>query len=157
MSKRKDRNRDRKHIAAQERQVAALVADWTPRLGLSDWRIIHEVTAIDATARAWISDNYPNVHLQFAPLPGERSAGWFKPESALEESVVHELVHVMMREVDTSFADAIEILPKKLRRRAFNDYDNHRENFVERLSRAFVAVKSGERSIGRICDGKGDE
>lgn len=154
MSKRKNRKLDRKHIDQQERQVAALVADWTPRLGLSDWRIIHEVTPIDATARAWISDDYPNVHLQFAPLPADHRAGWFKPETALEESVVHELVHVMMRDVDTSFADAVGTLPKKLRQRALNDYDNHRENFVERLSRAFVAVRSGEQGIGRICDAK---
>lgn len=156
VSKRKSRKRQQIHIANQERQVASLVREWTQRLGLSDWRVIHGVNPdLDSAARAWLSESYPNVHLQFAPLPdGEHGSSWFKPDAALEESVVHELVHTMMHEVDLSVAATVEQLPKRLQGRATRDYDHHREHFVERMCRALVAIRSGEQGIGRVCDEK---
>lgn len=128
--------------------LAKRVERWQKRLvelGLAHWRITR-VTITDrmpngdhADASVQVSNDYDSYHI------------WFRDDfivetdaKRLDETIVHELLHVSMRDLDESLENVEEWMPPA----GYNDWSrvvNHaREGHVERLARLIVRLHSGE-------------
>ncbi len=124
-------------------QLAERVEEWQHRLallGVGHFRIT-SVTIDDETpagphaqASAQMSTSYDNVRMWFKhdyiEVCGERD---------LDETIVHEWLHVAMRDFDSAI-DAVEAWMPKQTYDAFEErVDHEREGVVDRVSRTIVA------------------
>ena len=124
------------------RQAGRLLAYWKRRLGLSHWNIRLELDAefdpdtTDAHVRwDW---SYDNATVRLAP----RVRG-YAPEKA-ESVIVHELLHLVLRDLEVAVSEAGVQLPKKARRHFRDRWHHESEGVVERL--AVLLTELGGRS-----------
>jgi hypothetical protein len=120
------------------REVVAAVKLWQRRLRLEHWEIEidwDQEPPDDAIAAAWRSTHYELARLRFQSDWPTWSVRY------LHQNVVHEMLHLAMRDVD-SIAD---LIPTAGLRRDVDDvliasYKHHSEGFVDHLARALVAL-----------------
>lgn len=127
------------------------VAVWQRRLGLQTWDLVVNLgdpCSQDADASTWRSNTYERAEMKFDP-------GWRSWSAVfLNRIVVHELMHLVTRDIDELVKDAEDQMHRDagsmLRRR----YDHEIEGLVDRL--AFRLVEIGGVVGGKV-DGKAAE
>lgn len=127
-----------------------LAEAWAARLGLADQRIVVDF-AKDHEHNGTVSyhNHYPNavMTLRDGPPP-EGKKQW--PFEDHEETIVHELVHLVMRDLcELVERRILPQLPKATRKLARGLWDHENERAVEVLSRALVAAKRGDAGPGK--------
>lgn len=131
-------------ITATREIIQEMVADWVPRLGLSHWLIgfawDQEVGKPDddrKEAVCTIADDYDQCTIQI-------SKGFERwPLDWAEWVVVHELVHIAMRDVSDSVGRATEYLSEQAKALADACFVHAEEGFVDRISYSLVTLKLG--------------
>lgn len=122
------------------RRLARLIVVWQTRLGLERWKLEtkwDEPCGEDFTAVIEKSPFYDTATLRL-------EAGWQKwsPEFA-EVTVVHELLHLLHRDVDEAFRD----LEGQLHRDAWllseRRYKQAMEGFIDRTASRLVEIAGG--------------
>lgn len=111
------------------KQLERIVREWQKRLGLHTWDIevdFREPAAEEAHASTWRSNVYERAGIRF-----DREWPRWEPRFA-NQVVVHELVHLMARDVEESFKPA-EPSPEVSRLQ-----DRAIEQLVDRLACRFV-------------------
>jgi hypothetical protein len=130
-------------------QLAKRVEKWQyalVELGVAHWRII-AVTLTDempneddADASVRVSSNYDSYHIFFRNEFIETT-----DEDRLDETIIHELLHVSMRDLD----EALETAEAWMTPAGYNDWAhtvNHaREGHVERLARLIKRLYYDEK------------
>lgn len=121
-------------------ELATLLNWWVPALGLRHWRILAAHTPdIDSVARAWRSNHYNAVSLQFRERDSEEKAWRDWPR---EESVVHELLHTLFRDYDAVVDNMIvPALPKASQAMAAAAFDHWHEQITESVANIMVALR----------------
>jgi hypothetical protein len=128
-----------------EAQVIRRVTFWAKRLhplGLAHWRFEvsfkDELPDEDAVARVRSSSYYDTAWLEFR-------SDWIasEPMSKIDETIIHELLHVCWRD----YQDAIDAVDEKLDPITYSDWRSRlvheTEGLVERVARTLYAL-SGE-------------
>lgn len=89
-----------------ERRLRTLFKKWTPRLGLADWDITLELspdTGMDNTGweKGFETAAECASHWEYQRATIRFAEAWVveATDSALEDTVVHELMHVMLNEL----------------------------------------------------------
>lgn len=128
-----------------KKQMETIVAEWIPRLGLSDWDIevrwdqdAHSPDWREENpphASTWRSRDYDKARLYFNP---DELSGWSNRQANL--NVVHELLHLVTRDVEF----ILDLLLAHLHRDMYSVVsESHRhavEGAVDRLAYRFVQV-----------------
>lgn len=114
-----------------QKQVHKLVRDWQRRLGLERWRITLEFSdePEDFHAQVTPSAQYESAAVIFAPGYGARS------DEAVAHTVVHELLHVLLRDVDAVVSAATDQLHPQAAGQIDKRYAHEIEGFVDALAR----------------------
>ena len=107
-------------------------------LGIAHWRI-DCITITDelenANASVWVSSDYDTMAVRFdADFVEEASA------QRLDEAIVHELLHVWMRDLDRAIDSAEDYLSAASRAEWSARIDHERENMVEQAARLIVRL-----------------
>ena len=116
-----------------------LIAAWVPRMGLGHWEITvkwDEPCDSENDAEFSREDWYDIATVRLSP----DWAGW--TAAYAERVVVHELRHLVTRDLDGSVAMAYEGLPETSRRLAERHYQRAIEGVVERMAATLVTVAS---------------
>lgn len=128
-----------------QKRIEDQVAWWAVPLGLDGLRFVYEFKE-DHPNEGTCSyhSNYGNVALTFGENTAEKIKEWpFRDE---EETVIHELLHVLLRDmaelVDQQMMPA---LPKPMRKVMHKLFEHEQERAVENLARAFKAVAHADR------------
>lgn len=118
------------------RQLEARIRQWQSRLGLAPWEIVveHADEPTDAWATTKSSPQYRRSTLTFDPALREAGA----PKADL--IIVHELLHVLMRDVDESFEAVAGQLHPQAVDLAAKRYYHAVEGFVDALAGAIIAL-----------------
>lgn len=122
-----------------EAQLLKLVEKWKLILKLNHWRIeVDFDTACDPEANVSItrSKSYDNATIELAPSWKEWS------EYDIEQRVVHELLHLTTREIDTIIFDLLPYeLGPQVRSILEESYRHASEQMVDRLAHSFVELE----------------
>lgn len=120
-------------------QLARRVEKWQrllPLLGVGHWRIDSVVICDEtpggpnAKASAGVSHYYDSVTFWFT-----HSCLDAVDERGLDETIIHEWLHVVMRDMDAAIGDAEESMAREEKRQWIDRVDHAREGLVERLAR----------------------
>ena len=122
-----------------EKQLEKVVRLWQKRLGLQDWDISLSFVPLpfcrcedDADATTWRQNSYDRAVI----FP---NADWkSKSDDALNRLMVHELLHLVTRDLDRVVASVEEQLHADAWRAVNTRYDHEIEGVVERLANRFV-------------------
>lgn len=115
-----------------------LVRVWQGRLDLSHWRVVVDWdTPASEGAHATVErhNDYDKATIRF---PRDEWSRWSREFAA--ETVVHELIHLHMREVDRVVADIDGQLHRDAAILFDRRYEHESEAFVDRLSLLFVRL-----------------
>lgn len=119
------------------KQLERIVRDWQQRLGLERWEITIE----------WDKPTDDNVMAEIAPYQTydtatlKFSADHVKWSAAIgEQTVVHELLHVCLRDVSTSWRAASDELHPAAKQHADGRYTDATEGFVDRLAYRLMEI-----------------
>ncbi len=120
------------HDPARRELIEAYIADWQQRLSLGNWDIrlsAYEPGSADSIAEAAIWD-VKNVVLV--------SVCAAEPESEVEHSVIHELLHVGLHPMDRLYSEAISEMGHQAGKIAEREYNLATEQFIGHVQRAFM-------------------
>ena len=132
------------------KQLEGLVRLWQGRLGLEAWDLEVEIARVSEGARAetFRSTTYQEAHVRFAPWvigQGERpsedsgtSPLDFTTPERLERLVVHELLHLVTRDVRGVIADLEGDLHRDVYAKVEERWQFAEEQAVDRLAAALV-------------------
>jgi len=141
-------------------QAREFVAYWGDALGMRNWRISVEVGRdLDgATARCGVSFNYDDACIELqpwllglgAPPPRDVGAGYSAAtdEEAFEATIVHELLHALMRRRDRAAARIREQLPDLLRSAYEQLHADANEEIVDALAWLLVRLRRAPEGGG---------
>lgn len=118
-------------------RINAMVASWADRLGLSHWQIQVDWSGLTPNGEQALvhpADSYDTATLQFHAEFTAWTPAW------AEWVVVHELLHLVMRDQDSTVEAVIDLLPAKARALAENRYEHEAEGVVDRLAAVLVAL-----------------
>lgn len=107
---------------------------WQKRLNLEHWDIVLDWSAhSEGLAAIWRADDYDNATVRM----GE---DWEKrPRREINISIVHELLHVHMRDLDLIVTDKLDgFLHRDVESVLVDQFKHHREGTVDRLAKAIV-------------------
>lgn len=110
---------------------------WQGRLGLSAWDVRvdwDEPAGPDANAETRYLNDYDRATVRFAP----DVSGW-SPEF-LNRIVVHELLHLHLRDVDRVVADVDGFLHRDVFSQVEKRYEHESEGLVDRLAYRLVEI-----------------
>lgn len=110
---------------------------WQHALGLSHWEIDLDWDTIapeDCFARTWRANDYDLACVWFPKAWRERS------REEVEQTIVHELVHLVLRDAAQAHRLVCDQLPKRAQELAGRYWTNREEQAVDRLAHAFVRV-----------------
>lgn len=124
--------------AAQWRWLERRVAHWQRILRLDAWRITVEREPTDqngANAHVWRANQYPLARIYFRedwPTGSERN---------LDETIVHELLHLVTRDVDVAALDHVrDHLAPGVAAMHADAYRQANEGAIEHLAWTIVAL-----------------
>lgn len=135
----------------QHNELSAALAFWVPVLQLQDWRILSALSGeLDCSARAWRSHDYAAASLQFNPRFDAENVETWRGNISQEESVTHELVHLVIRDLCHFVTHSIiGNLPKPARAMLRHKFNSLEESFVEQIAQALVAARhQGMADVG---------
>lgn len=119
------------------KRLEHIVRVWQRRLGLESWDVkvnLHEPCHEDADATTWRSNQYERAEIRF-------DRDWGKWDLAFANRiVVHELVHLLARDVDEVMKPPLEHLDSRLAKTLEKIQDREMEGLVDRLAYRFVEV-----------------
>lgn len=120
------------------KQLEALVSEWQARMGLDHWRISVEVSSEreDYFAATAPSEQYRTASIKFDPDFAAK-----RPEEAVQ-TIVHELLHIAMRDVDSAVEAATAELHPAAAGQASKRYTHAVEGFVDALAVAITNLSS---------------
>lgn len=121
-----------------EAQLRSLVKRWSARL-VPEWRVTVEIGGEDGDshATAFRSKDYPTATVCFNPEFVKR------PDREVEETVVHELLHLLLRDVDVAACESIAgQLHRDVETVHARAVDHAMEGAIERLAWAFVEMEA---------------
>lgn len=120
-----------------KRQIEGLVETWKGHLGLDGWKIAVEFATVPDTSYAEINGerSYDAAKLTISPAYGE----W--TENFAEQTIVHELLHLLVRDIDNVVEDARSQLHPQASAQIEKRYDHEVEGFVDRLAIRIVALR----------------
>lgn len=124
--------------ALTKAQVEKIVRVWQGRLGLERWKIEVEFSnnPADFYAEANPSVQYESCTLVFSP-------GWSELTVELvDQTVVHELLHLLHRDVDTAVEAARSQLHPQASGQIEKRYEHAMEGFIDRLATRLVELAS---------------
>ena len=126
-----------------------LAREYAALLGLSDQRVVIDFSPDhDKNGTVSYHSHYPNVAMTLRDAPPPDDA-W--PFDDLEETIAHELVHVVMRDLDNLIEKRVlPQLPKAARRMARDLFRHETERAVEVIGRGLVAAKHGHKTTGKV-------
>lgn len=121
---------------------------WARLLGMDHWRIGITTSAGDrqlgetSTARVRCSDNYDEAIVM---IRGDKPSTGLYSSDALaysqDESLIHEFLHVVFREMDVTVDDALQLIADDKAREVFQGRITMRqEQVVERLTRILTTL-----------------
>ena len=128
----------------KEQEIVDLVGTWQHRLGLDQWEI--KVPFGEDLEKYWADNDNPNAHASV-----ERSkvydsakiyfnprdyAGWTEQDATIH--VVHELVHVLFRDVEWTVDQIVGQVPRDAEDFMGETFQHHLEGCIDRLARRFV-------------------
>lgn len=132
------------------RQLAKRVETWKKRLdylGLEHWRIdsvgiVEEVPdAPNSVACVQTAHLYDNFRVWFQADYVENA-----DEDDLDETIIHELVHVAMRGLDRTYEQVEDWMPKHTYTDFMVSVGLEREAFVERITRTIYKLHAGSEN-----------
>lgn len=106
---------------------------WQTRLGLERWKIDVKIAEEPMEAYAECS---PSAQYEFATIT-------FSPNiesSVVEATVVHELLHILTKDIDSVIEDARAQLHPQASFQVEKRYDHALESFVDRLAQRIVEI-----------------
>ena len=131
-------------VVLTERQLEKRVKFWVKRLhhlGLGHWRL-DEVCIVGeipeepgAVASVQTSHLYDNFRMLFRSDYIAQADG-----PGIDETIVHELIHVVMRNLDRTYETVEEWMPKHTYDDFMVNVVMEREAFVERMARALYSL-----------------
>src|SRR5690242_15181803 len=110
--------------------IEAIVTEWVPRLGLSHWELKVDWSrpaGDDNDAEFERAEWYDVASLFFSP----KYVYWAR--NYAERVVLHELMHLVTRDLDGTVDRARSLLPSAARRLAEKEYERAIEGVVERM------------------------
>jgi len=120
--------------------VEGLVAEWLPRLGLGHWQVTVDWNAFTPegeAARISPADDYDTARLQVSSEWATWTVEW------AEWTIVHELLHIAMRDVDLAAYAGFDELSGRASRLVTARYTHEVEGMVDRLAAALIAMHRG--------------
>lgn len=117
--------------------IVGLVRAWAPRLGLSHWEIdvTWDETLTDDVANVVVESSYDGARITLrADLVEHPDAEY------VEATVVHELLHVVMRDLDATLPPVLDLLPRGAASLARARYEHESEGIVDRLATVLVRL-----------------
>jgi hypothetical protein len=126
-----------------QEQIEDLVARWVPRLSLTHWKLTvdWENAAEDCEAQVDWADSYDEAVLHFA----ETHTDWTRDKA--EHVVVHELVHLIFRDLQATAKAGRTPLGLAARTVAEVAFEHELEGVVDRVAAALVALGPHGRLI----------
>jgi hypothetical protein len=133
-------------------QLAERVEEWQQRLsllGVAHFRIAEVVTTSDvpgwaeSNAGVSVAEDYDTVTFYFDDRYVEGATA-----KQLDETILHEWVHVAMRDLNNATSLAMPWMPSQTWSTFDRNLDHHKETLVDRVSRqlyAFAKPRSSER------------
>lgn len=132
-------------------QVIAEQVDWYgTALGLDHFRT--EIACPDEhewSGSAGYKTDYPNATIT---IRRTEAKDWSFDDR--EETVIHELLHLAMRDLHTATERALKQLPKPVRKVCAAEIEQHTERVVETLSRSIKAIAYADRQAPPPRPGK---
>lgn len=124
--------------------MEGLVGAWMPRLGLTHWKVKvnwNKAADEDADASTDLETPYDLATIRFA-------TAWdtWAPDYA-ETVVVHELLHLVTRDMEEAVGLAFEALPKPARKLAESWHHHELEGVVDRIASSLVALATAHREV----------
>lgn len=119
------------------RRIEQLVKTWQRRLKLDHWDVEVDWTkppSEGAFATCWRFNQYDRANLYIDPGFGSWS------ESFAERTIVHELLHLIARDLDRAIADVESFLAPESYMALDKRYEHEIEGVVDRLATILVEV-----------------
>jgi hypothetical protein len=121
-----------------QKQLCGVVAFWQGRLGLSHWKLAVDFGADPVTEHAR-AEIHTSIHYDEADIYVARDwQKWSKAEA--HGLMVHELMHLVCRDLDRVHADAEQLLHPEVWKAFDLRYQHEIEGVVDRLALRFVAM-----------------
>jgi len=113
----------------RDKEVGDCIAQWADAFGLTDWNISYDFSGQDITSNA-------EMHVKI--LPRSAHITFNKEMVNYTPTIIHELVHLLMTDVDDYVKDLINMnIPPNQQDFIRTRYETLSEIFVHRLSQAF--------------------
>lgn len=148
-----------------ERQVRDLFAVWQERLGLSHWMIevaVEKIKPRTASMRTTKSPHYDRGRITVQPwvISGEPPADWYPApnrtfEQVIEETIVHELLHLLLWETSSAIYLLAKFSKPAAYATAITVQEHQEEGMVDRLSVALVAAWPIPLTVAGAAEGGG--
>jgi hypothetical protein len=136
-----------------EASLRSLFDLWIGRIGLSHWTIevaVEKLKPRTTTMRTSKSPHYDRGRIVVQPwvIAGDPPADWFKAhdasfDRAIEETAVHELLHLCLWECSSAICLLSQFSKKSAYATAIAVQEHQEENLVDRLSVALVKAWHG--------------
>lgn len=121
------------------RQIEKLVYRWQRKLKLDHWEIEikwSEAPTPGSYATTWRMNQYDRAEIYVSPEFTTWTADF------AERTMVHELLHLVTRDLDRVLGDAEGFLPKTAFRWIDKRYEHEVEGVIDRLATVLVEVSS---------------
>ncbi len=120
-------------------QIEKLLRRWQIKLGLSGWNIkidFNKPASGDDDITVWRSTSYDEADICLEP-------GWDKWEKDqgigfTELNIVHELVHIVLRDLEIAHMDLIDELSSQAQHLANDRFKHELEGVVDRIARILI-------------------
>jgi hypothetical protein len=129
-----------------EQDLRELVARWVARLGLERWRVDlvfdpERPAEVGCDANAWRSDHYERAEIFLHPAWRQ-----WEPDFA-EATIVHELLHLHLRDVEEAMLPAVAELAHPHAVKVLRDRIEHElEQAIDVLAHRLVALAAETRA-----------
>lgn len=113
------------------------IKKWKGRLGFSGWKIDVKITLFKR------ADGFPqdgDIVMDYQKKKATILIGTIL-KSPVEEIIVHELVHLMLRPIDQKMVLIIKHLPQSKRKRVEDDFLGKLEKVVGRITKSFLRTQ----------------
>ena len=118
------------------KQIEALVEAWKARLGLDGWKIAVEFPTVPTASysEVTVDGSYDSATLTVSP--GFEAM----TQKVANQTVVHELLHLLIRDMDAVMEDARSQLHPQASAQVEKRYEHEVEGFVDRLAIRIVEI-----------------